>query len=172
MTSRSAPQTPAYTPSGQSQCFRLGPFDTLAEASMAQQETMELGFSGRLLQTTRNETSYQVILGPYEDPDERLKTMNELFDAGVGNILIGEDTHLNALVAGNFPSRESAAEKLTQLQQLGYKPQLSRQNLPEKRFYLDLNTPNSSGSRPAAEVLKEEFPDTGLKPGRCRPPRS
>lgn len=155
------------TPPTAPQCFRLGPFETLAEATMAQQDTMELGFSGRLLQATRGKVSYQILLGPYEDPDERLQTMNELFDAGVGDILIGEDNHLNALVAGRFPSRAAAAEKLNQLEQLGYKPRLSRQSLPEKRFYLDLNTPDGSGSRPAAELLEQEFPDTGVKPGSC-----
>lgn len=157
----------------QAQCFRLGPFETLTEASMAQQGTMELGFSGRLLQANRGKVSYQVLLGPYEDPDERLQTMNELFDAGVGDILIGEGSQLNDLIAGSFPSRESAAEKLNQLEELGYKPLLSRQSRAEKRFYLDLNTPDSSGSPPAAELLKQEYPDTGVKPTRCRSkPRS
>ena len=153
----------------QQQCFRLGPFETLVAASMAKQETMDLGFSGRLLQSTRGSVSYQVLLGPYDDPDERAITMNELFDAGVGDILIGEGGNHSDLVAGNYPSRKAAAEKMDQLAQLGYRPRLAKQSRPQKRFYLDLNTPNSSGSPPAAEVLKQEFPDIDLHPGRCRP---
>jgi len=163
--------TPPSSPQPQAadrSCFRLGPFEALSTASSAKKKTMALGFSGRLLQVVSHaKHSFLIYLGPYEDPDERLQTMNELFDAGVGDILLGEGTHLNSLIAGSFASRDQASAKIAELEQLGYKPQLSKQKQSTTRFYLDLNAPNSSGSPPLAETLKQHFPDNGLKSAAC-----
>jgi len=169
------PEPPAPTatstqpPPDTAKCFRVGPFDKLSSATSAKRQAIKLGFSGRLLQTvTRSKAAYLIYLGPYDDADDRLRTMNALFDSGIGDILIGTGEHINSVIAGSFPSRQAASGKIAELEQLGYKPQLSKHIEAKNRFYLHLNTPDSSGSPSFAETLQQQFPDKELKNTPCR----
>jgi len=167
-TPRHKTKTGDATPN-QGACFRVGPFNQVAAAKAAGRQMMKLGFRGRLLQSTAQlGTDYQVYLGPYNDPDERQFALDELTESGIDNITLGRGKHENTLLIAAYPSRKQAKPMLATLQTLGYNPHVAKQSKPVRRFYLDLEALDSSGSLPPRDRLSEAFPGIGLKSRTCR----
>jgi cell division septation protein DedD len=168
----STPQTRqhvATTTTDRETCFRVGPFDRVATAKAAGRKMMKLGFRGRLLQTTAKQGSaYLVYLGPYSDPDERQFALDELAENGMNDITLGRGKQGDTLVIASYPSKEQAKPMLATLQTLGYNPHIAKRNKPIRRFYLDLEASDGSGSPSPRDRLTTAFPNIGLKSSACR----
>lgn len=173
-TADTQPQPPEpshsrYGPIPQPACFRLGPFDDSADASANGKQAVQLGFKGRLLQTTSRRTvGFHIEVGPYNDPDEQQYAMQDLTRQGITGVQHGDREHSNILIAGDFSTEEQAQEALATLEKNGYKARLVKRKRSVRRFFLDLEARSSPGSPSPEERLRQHFPEVGLRGIPCR----
>ena len=120
-------------------CYSLGPFEDKQQASLANGILKTAGIEAkhRLSKDARRK-AYWVLLPPAESREAAQQSVARLKELKVTDyflVVTGEKT--NAVSLGVFSQFESAHRRIKEMQELGFKPEFEKVELPKREYWLD-----------------------------------
>jgi len=120
-------------------CYSLGPFEDKQQANLASEILKTAGIEAkRRLSKDARRKAYWVLLPPAESREVAQKSVARLKELKVTDyflVVTGEKT--NAVSLGVFSQFESAHRRIKEMQDLGFKPEFEKVELPKREFWLD-----------------------------------
>jgi hypothetical protein len=120
-------------------CYSLGPFEDKQQASLASGILKTAGIDAkRRLSKDARRKAYWVLLPPAESREVARKNVARLKELKVTDyflVVTGEKT--NAVSLGVYSQFESAHRRIKEIQDLGFKPDFEKVELPKREYWLD-----------------------------------
>ena len=136
-------------------CYTLGPFEDKQQASLANGILKNNGIDAkRRLSKDARRKAYWVLLPPAESREAAQKSVARLKQLKVTDyFLVATGEKTNAVSLGVYSQFESAHRRIKEMQDLGFKPDFEKVELPKPEYWLDW--PRESGKTvPEAELKK------------------
>lgn len=136
-------------------CYSVGPFEDKQQASLANGILKNIGIDAtRRLSKDARRKAYWVLLPPAESREVAQQNVARLKQLKVTDyFLVATGEKTNAVSLGVYSQFESAHRRIKQMQELGFKPDFEKVELPKKEYWLDW--PREGGKPlPAADLKK------------------
>jgi hypothetical protein len=136
-------------------CFSLGPFENKQQASLATGILKSAGINAdRRLSTDARRKAYWVLLPPAESREAAQKSIARLKQLKVTDyFLVATGEKTNAVSLGVYSQFESAHRRIKEMQDMGFKPDFEKVELPKREYWLDW--PRKGGKPLPEEDLKK-----------------
>ncbi|MHB8473084.1 MAG: SPOR domain-containing protein [Gammaproteobacteria bacterium] len=171
-TSVIPPATPAANPSPTpapvaAQCYSLGPFTGLAQATQIRQRLQGLGVSGQpRVEQSHAGAVYRVALPPLPSRDSALQVARQLAADGINDYqVITDERQRNVISLGVFKDRVAAGRRQARVAALGYAPRIEAHDTTVQVFWLD--TRETGNDQAAWDALQAEDPQLHRQPRTC-----
>ncbi len=131
-------------------CFSLGPFENKQQASLANGILKSAGIEAeRRLSKDARRKAYWVLLPPAESREAAQKSIARLKQLKVTDyFLVATGEKTNAVSLGVYSQFESAHRRIKEMQELGFKPDFEKVELPKREYWLDWSR---KGGKPVSE---------------------
>ena len=120
-------------------CYSLGPFEDKNQAGLANGILKSSGIKAkRRVSKDARRKAYWVLLPPAESREEAQKSVARLKQLKVNDyfmVVTGEKT--NAVSLGVYTKFESAHRRIKEMQELGFKPEFEKVELPKREYWWD-----------------------------------
>ena len=120
-------------------CYSLGPFEDKNQAGLANEILKSSGIKAkRRVRKDARRKAYWVLLPPAESREEAQKSVARLKQLKVNDyfmVVTGEKT--NAVSLGVYTKFESAHRRIKEMQELGFKPEFEKVELPKREYWWD-----------------------------------
>lgn len=136
-------------------CYSLGPFEDKQQASLANGILKTIGIDAkRRLSKDARRKAYWVLLPPAESREAAQESVARLKQLKVTDyFLVATGEKTNAVSLGVYSQFESAHRRIKEMQDLGFKPDFEKVELPKREYWLDW--PRESGKTvPQTELEK------------------
>lgn len=138
-----------------SRCYSLGPFEDKEQAGLVEGLLKSSGIKAkRRISKDARRKAYWVLLPPAASKEEAQKSITKLKQLKVDDyfmVVTGEK--INAISLGVYSKFESAHRRIKEMQDLGFKPEFEKVELPKREYWWDW--PRDSGkSLNAQDMLK------------------
>jgi hypothetical protein len=120
-------------------CFSLGPFEDKQQASLANGILKSAGIDAeRRLSKDARRKAYWVLLPPAESREAAQKSIARLKQLKVTDyFLVATGEKTNAVSLGVYSQFESAHRRIKEMQDMGFKPDFEKVELPKREYWLD-----------------------------------
>lgn len=136
-------------------CYSLGPFEDKQQANLASEILKTAGIDAkRRLSKDARRKAYWVLLPPADSREAAQKSVARLKELKVTDyflVVTGEKT--NAVSLGVYSQFESAHRRIKEMQDLGFKPDFEKVELPKREYWLDW--PRDGGSALSETDMKK-----------------
>ncbi|MEJ2508815.1 MAG: SPOR domain-containing protein [Gammaproteobacteria bacterium] len=143
------------------QCASLGPFDERDEAGSAAKRLRAMDIRSRVrVEHLPDKDGYWVMIPPSQSRSAARKTIAKLRANGVKDyFLVATGDTKNAISLGVYSSRAAARQRVSDMRELGFSPQMQGVALPHRRYWLDLSSQTSADDVEAAlKALLADYP--------------
>jgi cell division protein FtsN len=134
-------------------CFSLGPFADKQQADLVSGLLKSSGIKAkRRISKDARRKAYWVLLPPAESKEAAQKSVARLKQLKVDDyfmVVTGDKT--NAISLGVFSKFESAHRRIKEIQDLGFKPEFEKVELPKREYWWDW--PKDGGKSLDASVM-------------------
>ena len=120
-------------------CFSLGPFEDKQQADLVSGLLKSSGIKAkRRISKDARRKAYWVLLPPAESREAAQKSVARLKQLKVDDyFMVVTGDKVNAISLGVFTKFESAHRRIKQMQDLGFKPEFEKVELPKREYWWD-----------------------------------